>query len=108
MSRFCIWGDQQEYRVNHFEPFAPVVKWNIIRLLLILILAKHWTTRVIDYTKAFPQANIDTDICVKMQALFCSKNGEDKVIKLNKSLYQLKQCPTIFYQHISQGIYVRE
>jgi len=103
-SRFCVRGDQQEYGVNYFETYAPVVQWSTIRLLLILILTNSWTTRVIDYTNAFPQANIDTDIYVEPPALFGSRTGEDKVLKLRKSLYGLKQSPRTFYQHLSQGL----
>ena len=103
-SRFCVRGDQQEYGVNYFETFAPVVQWSTIRLLLILILTNDWKTRVIDYTNAFPQANIDTDIFVEPPALFGSKSGEDKVLKLKKSLYGLKQSPRTFYQHLSKSL----
>ena len=103
-SRFCVRGDQQEYGVNYFETFAPVIQWSTIRLVLIFILTQGWTTRVIDYTNAFPQANIDTDIFVEMPALFGSKQGTDKVLKLKKSLYGLKQSPRTFYQHLSQGL----
>ena len=106
-SRFCVRGDQQEYGVNYFETFAPVVQWSTIRLLLILILTNRWTTRVIDYTNAFPQANIDTDIYVEMPALFGNRDGGDKVLKLKKSLYGLKQSPRTFYQHLSQGLQTR-
>ena len=73
-------------------------------MVLILILTQQWVTRVIDYTNAFPQANIDTDIYVEMPALFGSKTGTDKVLKLKKSLYGLKQSPRTFYQHLSQGL----
>jgi len=103
-SRFCVRGDQQEYGVNYFETFAPVVQWSTIRLLLILILTNQWTTRVIDYTNAFPQANIDTEIYVETPALYGSRKGEDKVLKLGKMLYGLKQSPRTFYQHLSQGL----
>ena len=30
--RFCVRGDQQEYGVNYFETFAPVVQWSTIHL----------------------------------------------------------------------------
>jgi len=103
-SRFCVRGDQQEYGVNYFETYAPVVQWSTIRILLILILTNRWNTRVIDYTNAFPQANIDTDIYVEPPALFGSRNGEDKVLKLFKSLYGLKQSPRTFYQHLSKSL----
>ena len=81
-----------------------MVQWSTIRLLLILILTHCWTTRVIDYTNVFPQANIDTEIYVEPLALFGSKKGDDKVLKLRKSLYGLQQSPRIFYQHLSQGL----
>ena len=90
-------GDQQEYGVTYFEIFAPVVQWSTIRLLLIIILTKGWKTKVIDYTNAFPQANIDMDIFVEPPALFGSSNRADKVLKLKKSLYGLKQSPRTFY-----------
>ena len=59
-----------------------------MRLLLILILINTWKTRAIDYTNAFPQDNIDTDIFEEIPALFGCKRREDKVLKL-KSLYGL-------------------
>ena len=95
-SRCCVRGDQQEYGVNYFETFAPVIQWSTICLALILILTQSWTTRVIDYTNTFPQANIDTDIYVEIPALFGSRHGTDKILKLKKSLYGLKQSPRPF------------
>ena len=88
-ARFCVHGDQQEYGINYFEIFAPIVQWNMIRLLLIIILTKSSKTRVIDYTNSFPQANIDIYIFVEPPALFGSSNGTDKVLKLKKSFYGL-------------------
>ena len=103
-SRFCVQGYQQEYGVNYFETFAPVVQWSTIWLLLILILTNDWKTRVIDYTNAFPQANIDTDIFVEPPALLGSKSGDNKILKLKKSLYGLKQSPHTFYQHLNRSL----
>ena len=62
---------------------------------------------MIDYTNAFPQADIDTEIYVEPPALFGSKMGQDKVLKLRKSLHGLKQSPSTFYQHLSQGLQKR-
>ncbi len=84
-SYFRVRGDQQEYSANYFETFSPVVQWSTIRLLLILINTNQWQTRVIDYTNAFPQANIDTEIFVETPAFFGSKSGKDKLLKLKNS-----------------------
>ena len=64
--------------------------------MLIFILTQNWVTRVIDYTNAFPQANIDTDIYVEMPAMFGTKENSDKVLKLKKSLYGLNKVPEPF------------
>ena len=107
-SRFYVRGNQQEYGVNYFEAFAPVVQWSTICLLLILILVNQWTIRIIDYTNAFPQAQIDTNIFVEMIALFGNKTGGEKVLKLKKSpSYGLKQSPRTFYQHLSKSLQSR-
>ena len=103
-SWFCVRGDQQEYGINYFETFAPVIQWSTIWLVLIFILTQDWVTRIIDYTNAFPQTKIDTYIYVKMPAMFGNKLKSDKVLKLKKSLYGLKQSPRTFYQHLSQGL----
>ena len=39
-----------------------------------------------------------------MPAMFGNKFKSDKVLKLKKSLYGLKQSPRTFYQHLSQGL----
>ena len=95
-SQFHVCGDQQQYAVNYFETFAPVVQWNTIRLLLILILTNHWTTRVIDYTYVFLQTNINTEIYVEPPALFGSKKGDDNVLKLRKACMGLNRAQERF------------
>ena len=45
-ARYCVRGDLQRVGINHFETYAPVVQWSTIRLLLTLILANDWRTRI--------------------------------------------------------------
>jgi hypothetical protein len=44
----------------------------------------------IDYTAAFVQAPIDTDVYIEMPRMF---SAQGKVWKLRKSIYGLKQSP---------------
>ena len=90
-SRFCVRGDHQEYGVNYFETVSHVVQWSTIRIMLILIITNKWVTRLIDYTNALPQADIDTDIYVETPAMFGSKKGTDKVLKLKKNCTDLNK-----------------
>jgi Reverse transcriptase (RNA-dependent DNA polymerase) len=87
---FCVRGDLQIEGVDFFETYAPVVQWSTIRMLLASILTKAWTTRQVDYTNAFAQAEIKEEIYVEYPKLFDSVVGEDRVLKLNKSLYGSK------------------
>lgn len=57
-------GDQEEYGTKYFETFVPDMQWRTIRILLNMILLNKWGTITIDYINAFPQANIDTYMCM--------------------------------------------
>jgi Reverse transcriptase (RNA-dependent DNA polymerase) len=88
-ARFCVRGDLQIQGVNFFETYAPVVQWSTIRMLLATILTKGWTT----YTNTFALAEINEETYVEYPKLFHSISGEDRVLKLKKSLYGLRQAP---------------
>ena len=39
--RFCMCGCQQEYGINYFDMFAPLIQWGTIQLMLIFILTQN-------------------------------------------------------------------
>ena len=49
---------QQEYGVNYWETFAPVVAWTIIRLIVTLAVIHKHETRQIYFILAYPQAEV--------------------------------------------------
>lgn len=100
-ARFCVRGDHQLEGVDFFDTFAPVVNWNTVWLLLILSLTLNLYTTQVDYTAAFVQAPIDSDVYVQMQRGF-SEPG--KVLKLKRSLYGLRQSPRNFFQHLKANL----
>jgi hypothetical protein len=53
----------------------------------------------IDYTAAFVQAPINTDVYIEMPRMFST---QEKVWKLQKSIYGLKQSPRNFFLHMKQ------
>ncbi|KAI2495221.1 hypothetical protein MHU86_19318 [Fragilaria crotonensis] len=85
-ARFCARGDMQTEGVDFFETYAPVVQWSTIRLLLSTVLTEGWTTRQVDYTNAFAQAELKEEVYVEYPRLFGPKSGTDKVLHLLKSL----------------------
>ena len=115
-ARFCARGDRQIEDVDYFDTFAPVVKWNTVRLLLTLSSILGLSTRQVDYVSAFVQAPIDRDpnwdsmseeerersgVFVQMPRGF-SEPG--KVLRLKRSLYGLKQSPRNFFQHLKSKL----
>ena len=55
----------------------------------------------IDYTAAFVEAPIDTDVYIEMPRMF---SFEGKVWKLRKSIYGLKQSPRNYFLHLKQKL----
>jgi hypothetical protein len=99
--RFCVRGDDQLPGIDFFETFAPVVNWNTVRLMLLLAISERLCTTQVDYTAAFCQAPIDCDVYVEMPTGF---QEPGKVLKLNQSLYGLKQSPRNFFQHLKGNL----
>jgi hypothetical protein len=61
-ARLNVGGHKQEYGVNFWETYSPVVNWFTIRLFLTLAILMAWHTRQIDFVLAFPQADVECDI----------------------------------------------
>ena len=58
-ARLNIHGGQQEYGVNYFETYSPVVNWFSVRTLLAMALLNKWHSRQINFVLAYPQADIE-------------------------------------------------
>lgn len=101
---FCVRGDLQE---NMFDTYAPVASWTSIRMLTIMALQKKWVTKQIDFTNAFVHAPIDRDVYVSLPCLFGDTSGianQELCLKLNKSLYGLKDAPKLWADFLAKGL----
>ena len=65
-ARLNIHGGRQEYGVNYYDTFSPVISWTILRLLFILSSIESWATYQIDYVLAFPQVPIEFDMYMEL------------------------------------------
>ena len=54
-----VHGGQQEYGINYWETYAPVVQWTSICSFLINALLNSWYQRQLDFILAYPQAPIE-------------------------------------------------
>ena len=104
-ARFCARGDMQLEGVDFFETYAPVVQWTTIRLMFILEVLLGLKSKQGDVTCAFLHGALEPGetIYVDMPLGFNSKskNGKRQVLKLNKTLYGLRQSPRAFWKYIT-------
>jgi Reverse transcriptase (RNA-dependent DNA polymerase). len=103
-ARYCCRGDMQTEGIDYFDTYAPVVQWSTVRLVLTLALKNGWSTRQVDYTNAFAQADLQEEVYIEPPCGFSGQDGLDKVLKLRKSLYGLKQAPKTFFDKLRAGL----
>ena len=103
-ARFCARGDRQVEGVDYFDTWAPVVMWSTIRTVMVLSLVMGWVSAQCDITAAFIHAFIPTNetIYVHQPRGFRVKPGY--VLKLNRTLYGLRQSPRLFYLHLTERL----
>jgi hypothetical protein len=106
-ARLTAHGGQQEYGVNYWETYAPVVSWTSIRFFLIISILSGWYTQQIDFVLAFPQAKVECDIFLEAPNGFHFKDGLTKkthCLKLLKNLYGTKQGAKVWYDYLHAGL----
>jgi hypothetical protein len=107
-SAFCARGDMQLKGIDSFETHAPVVQWTTIWLMFILEVLLDLKSKQGDITCAFLHADLGPDetVYVDMPLGFNakSKNGKRQVLKLNKTLYGLRQSPRAFWKYITEKL----
>ena len=56
----------QQWGVNYWETYAPVVNWISIRFLLVLGEIVGLESQTIDFVLAFPQADLDVPVHMEL------------------------------------------
>ena len=90
-ARLVARGFSQTHGVDYFETFAPVVRYESVRCVLSLAAAKKMTVHQFDVKTAFLHGDIDEEVYMEQPAGY--EDGTNRVCKLRKSLYGMKQSP---------------
>ena len=83
--------------VSILKTFAPVIRIEIVRILLAFALFCGLKVRHIDAKTAFLNSPADFEIYIEQPEGFICEQFPDFVLLLNKSLYGLKQAPRLWY-----------
>jgi Reverse transcriptase (RNA-dependent DNA polymerase) len=104
-SRLNIHGGQQ-YGINFWETFSPVVMWATVRFFIVLIVIYGWFTLQIDFILTYAQADAECDLYRRIPKGFTIRGGNrfTHVLKILKNLYGQKQAGRVWNQHLHKSL----
>ena len=92
-ARLVAKGYVQRHGVDYDEVFAPVARIETIRLIIALAGTHGWEIHHLDVKTAFLHGELKEDVFVTQPEGFIIAGKEQKVYKLRKALYGLRQAP---------------
>lgn len=92
----------QQYGIDFEEVFAPVAQIEMIRLLINLAATNGWEVHHLDVKTAFLHGELKETVYVSQPEGFEKKGFKNKVYKLNKALYRLRQAPRAWNNNLNQ------
>ena len=90
--------------VDYKETFSPVVRFSSIRLLLAMVAHLDLELFQMDVKTAFLNGSLEEEIYMDQPIGFVSKGQEDKVCRLKRSIYGLKQSSRSWYLRFHEAI----
>lgn len=83
----------QRHGINFEEVFPPVARIETVRVLIALAASSGWEVHHLDVKTAFLHGDLMEEVYVSQPEGFKIKGIENKVYRLHKALYGLRQEP---------------
>nr|GEY19657.1 zinc finger, CCHC-type [Tanacetum cinerariifolium] len=103
-ARLVIQGFRQKEGIDYFDTYALVARITTIRLLLALAAIHDLVIHQMDVKTTFLNGDLDEEVYMKQPEGFIMLGNENKVCKLVKSLYRLKQVPKQWHQKFDEVV----
>ena len=95
--RLVAKGYAQTYGVDYFDTFSSVAKLTSIRLFISLVATHGWDLYQLDIKNAFLHGDLSEEVYMMQPLRFVAQGEIDRVCRLRKSLYGLKQSPRAWF-----------
>jgi hypothetical protein len=102
-ARLTVDGSKQKYGAHYDETYLPVVMWATTWFFLIQSILLGWHTRQVDFTLAYPQADVEHPLYmevpkgVEVEVGGTTAHAKEYVLQLIKNLYGQKQAGGVWY-----------
>ncbi|RVW64572.1 Retrovirus-related Pol polyprotein from transposon TNT 1-94 [Vitis vinifera] len=103
-ARLVAKGFTQSYGIDYQETFAPVAKLNTVRVLLSLAANLDWSLHQLDVKNAFLNGDLEEEVYMDIPAGLETTSNFNKVCRLRKSLYGLKQSPRAWFERFTKVV----
>ena len=103
-ARLVAKGFSQVSGIDYNETFAPVAKYKSIRIVLALAAQLDLDLHQMDVKTAFLNGTITEEIYMQQPEGFVTAAYQDKVCKINRGLYGLKQSPRQWNQDLNKTL----
>jgi len=105
-ARLVAKGYKQKEGINYDEVFVPVVRMEMIQLLIYQTAQFKWSIFQMDVKSDFLNGVLEEEVYIEQPPGYMKIGEEKKVLKLKKALYGLKQAPRAWNTRID--IYFKE
>ncbi|GKD25341.1 zinc finger, CCHC-type containing protein [Tanacetum coccineum] len=99
-----IQGFKQKSRIDYFDTYASVARISTIRLLIAITSIHNLIIHQMDVKIAFLNGDLEEEIYMNQPQGFIMTGNENKMCKLIKSLYELKQAPKQWHQKFDEVV----
>lgn len=90
-SRLVAKEYEQKYGIDYLEIFSPVIKYSSVRMIIALAAEHQLFLHQMDMSSAYLNGELSEDVYMRQPEGFVSEEYPNRVLKLKKSLYGLKQ-----------------
>jgi Reverse transcriptase (RNA-dependent DNA polymerase) len=100
-ARLVAKGYTQTYGVDYEEMFALVAKMNTVRTLISCAVNLGWDLFQLDVKNVFLHGDLKEEVFMEISPGFVNEQLRDKVCRLKRYLYGLKQSSRAWFERFS-------
>ncbi|OXA41630.1 Copia protein [Folsomia candida] len=101
-SRLVVKGCGQPQGIDFKQCFAPVIRYETVRLLIAVGAARSYSFMQFDISTAFLNAKLDEEVYMEQPVGF--KIGENLVCRLKKGMYGLRSSPRLWHKEMKKKL----